>query len=49
MVKRNKQEIYRAFGEYIFNNKEDFLNEEQLEIAKQHEDYLRKLIKKSQR
>lgn len=49
MVKRNKQEIYRAFGEYIFNNKEDFLNEEQLEIAKQHEDYLIKLIKKSQR
>ena len=49
MIKRNKQEIYRALGEYIFNNKEDFLNEEQLEIAKQHERHLKKLLKKSQR
>lgn len=49
MVKRNKQEIYGALGEYIFNNKDDFLNKEQLEIARQHEDHLRKLIKKSQR
>lgn len=49
MVKRNKQEIYSALGEYIFNNKEDFLNEEQLEIAKQHEGHLRKLLKKSKR
>nr|WNM55855.1 hypothetical protein CoNPh37_CDS0189 [Staphylococcus phage S-CoN_Ph37] len=24
MIKRNKQEIYRALGEYIFNNKDDF-------------------------
>lgn len=49
MVKRNKQEIYGALGEYIFNNKDDFLNEEQLEIAKQHEGHLRKLLKKSKR
>ena len=49
MVKRNKQEIYSALGEYIFNNKEDFLNEEQLEITKQHEGHLRKLLKKSKR
>ena len=49
MVKRNKQEIYGALGEYIFNNKDDFLNEEQLEIARQHENHLRKLLKKSQR
>ena len=49
MVKRNKQEIYGALGEYIFNNKEDLLNEEQLKIAKQHEGHLRKLLKKSQR
>lgn len=49
MVKRNKQEIYGALGEYIFNNKDDFLNEEQLGIAKQHEGHLRKLLKKSQR
>lgn len=49
MVKRNKQEIYEALREYTFHNKEDFLNEEQLKIAKQHEGHLRKLIKKSQR
>ncbi|WNM51697.1 hypothetical protein CoNPh10_CDS0021 [Staphylococcus phage S-CoN_Ph10] len=47
MVKRNKQEIYGALGEYIFNNKDDFLNEKQLEIAKQHEHHLKKLLKKS--
>lgn len=49
MVKRNKQEIYGAFGEYIFKGKEDFLNKEQLKIAKQHEHHLKKLLRKSKR
>ncbi|AGR48250.1 hypothetical protein SEP1_124 [Staphylococcus phage phiIBB-SEP1] len=49
MVKRIKNEVYSAFGEYIVNDNPDFLNEEQLEIAKEHRPYLKKLIKKWKR
>lgn len=49
MVKRIKNEVYSAFGEYIVNDNSDFLNEEQLEIAKEHRPYLKKLIKKWKR
>ncbi|WRW34687.1 hypothetical protein CF5_0182 [Staphylococcus phage CF5] len=49
MVKRIKNEIYIAFGEYIVNDNPDFLNEEQLEIAKEHKPYLKKLIKRMKR
>ena len=49
MVKRIKNEVYSAFAEYIVNGNPDFLNKEQLEIAKKHKPYLKKLIKKRKR
>lgn len=48
-MKRKRQLIYDALGEYVFHGNDIFLNSEQIKIVNEHNKKLQKLLKKSMR
>lgn len=48
-MKRKRQLIYDALGEYVIHGNDTFLNLEQIKIVNEHNKKLQKLLKKSMR